>query len=111
MSLNAAVGVWGLLICSGNLFVYCYTADRTTTALAAVDNMAYETQWFNYPVHLRSYLVLIIRRAQKPVIFHGLKLYPCNLVTFATVSTNQLYAMSYKPIICYVLCVLCIQHS
>lgn len=80
MSINGCIGIWGFTFGLMNIFVFCFIADRTTAYLATVGDTAYQTVWYKYPVHKQEYIILIIRRAQEPENFHGLKMVDCNLL-------------------------------
>lgn len=90
MSISGSIGMWGVSFGLVNIFVFCFIADRTTSSLATVGDMAYQSMWYKYRVRQQKYIILIIRRAEKPVNFYGLKMVDCNLKRFSTVS-NLVY--------------------
>lgn len=67
------------------VFIYCLYATRMTTILSMFGTVAFESKWYNYPIELRSYLILMIRRSQKSFYFNGFKIIRCDLETFARV--------------------------
>lgn len=86
MNLQTCIGVWGGIGAIANIFIYCYVADRMSLALYAINDVANQTQWYNYPREPRKNMILISKLAQRPVHFDGLKLMYCNLITFSSVS-------------------------
>lgn len=64
---------------------FCFFASAATEKLSSVGNMAYNSNWYDYPVGMQKHMVLIIARSQEPVYFSGLSLIRCTVETFGKV--------------------------
>lgn len=67
------------------MFLYCYFATQICTTLSRLGQVAYHSTWDDYPIEFRKYLILIIGRAQISPQFNGLKIFNCDMETFANV--------------------------
>lgn len=67
------------------VFIYCLYATHMTTTLLSLGTVTFQSKWYNYPIKLRPYLILMIRRSQKSFYFNGFKIIRCDLESFATV--------------------------
>lgn len=76
-----------MCLCSGLFwpFLFCYFANLTTDHVSAISNAVYDLNWFDYPVKIQKYFILIFVRSQKPIEFTGLKIIPCSLGMFGKV--------------------------
>lgn len=78
-----------LLICAststGCVFLFCSIGSFTTDNFLRFADISYESLWYNFPVDLQKYLLLIIADAQRPRIFQGLGIINLNLATFTQV--------------------------
>lgn len=70
-------------------FLMCFFANRTTDEIANTGYTAFESDWYDYPVDVQKYLVLIIARSQKPAFFDGLYFIDCTLESFGNVWHRQ----------------------
>lgn len=86
LSIDAVIAAYGLLFGIFWIFAYCYIGDYVSSCFDRIDGMLWQTHWYHCPTELQTLLIFIIRRAQVPFRFDGLKMFFCNLVTFATVS-------------------------
>lgn len=86
------IGCMGCALCWSTIFAYyaTFVTDRVST----VGFTAYDCNWFDYPVELRKYIILIIARSQQPAEFTGLKLFQCTLDVFGKVNFQTLNAIS-----------------
>lgn len=69
----------GFVICS--LFwpaLFCYFATITTDRISSIGNIAYHSDWYEFPSKLRHSIQLIILRSQTPTHFSGWNLFRCN---------------------------------
>lgn len=71
-------------------FLYCYFATHATDRLTKIGNNIYESSWYEFPINIQKYLILIIIRSQNPIYFTGLGLLNCTLESFGKVSQNVL---------------------
>lgn len=76
MLLNCSI-FWAVLV--------CYFATKTTDRITSIGDVAYGSNWFDYPAKLQEYFVLCIAHSQRPATFHGCNLIHCTLETLAKV--------------------------
>lgn len=86
IGLDTAVALWGVFIGLFWVFMYCYIGARISHYFSSVADLAYQTNWYMFPLELRKHFILIIRQSQVSFTFDGLKLFDCNLITFTSVS-------------------------
>lgn len=66
-------------------FILCNSAASATIEVANIGNSACYSKYYEYPLKMRKYLILIMVRSQSPVYFTGLKLIRCTLEVFMKV--------------------------
>lgn len=69
--------VWPAIISHYATFI----SDR----VSSIGEMAYDSNWPDYPPYLGKHIILITARSQHPVFFHGLGLVGCNREVFGRV--------------------------
>lgn len=74
-----------LLNCITNLFVCCYFGKMATDSYLNMSNYLYESNWFELPIALQKYYILMIGNMDKPVYYHGFGIAILNLKTFLAV--------------------------
>lgn len=67
------------------LFLYCYFGNVLTFNLLQLGDTVYCSEWYNYPIDVQQYIVMILRRTQKPFIISALGMMPCTLENFQAV--------------------------
>lgn len=69
--------------------LFCYYATVATDRLSSVANKVYDTTWYEYPLKLQQFTILIIARSQDEVNFTGFNdaHFRCTLEIFAKVTT------------------------
>lgn len=65
----------------------CRSATLTSNAVSSIDNMIYNSNWINFPIHLQKFGILIVQKTRKPKFFHGFKIVPYLLIM--TIFTNR----------------------
>lgn len=68
---------WPFLICNFGTF----GCDR----IESIAGMAYDTNWYQYPMEVRMHIVLVIARAQIPIAFMGKGVVRATLEVFGKV--------------------------
>lgn len=72
-----------------NLALYCYFGRLTTDNYLQFSKCAYElTNWYELPVELQKYLILVISNANKPLYYNGLGIMSLKMETLTGVSTS-----------------------
>lgn len=66
-------------------FLFCYFANLATDCVAAIGYVAYSLNWFEHPVEMQKYLLLIVARSHERVHFTGLHLIECSIEVFGKV--------------------------
>lgn len=64
---------------------FCYFANLATDRLLKIDNTIYGLNWFDYPVKMQKYVILMIAQAHEQIHFSGLGMIPCTLESFGKV--------------------------
>lgn len=66
---------------------YCYYADFATDQVSEIGNgdTVYNSNWYEYPIGLQKYMILMIARSQEPVHFTGFNMFYCSLELFSNV--------------------------
>lgn len=80
MSISLAAGIV-------NLFFYCFLGKTATESYSVYANCLYFTNWLKLSVDQQQLLILMIRSAQRPMVYRGFDIFPLNLDTFTKVCT------------------------
>lgn len=68
-----------------SFYVFCENGNIVTSECLYAADVAYDSLWYRYPMNLRPYMIIILRRAQQSYIFTGYKIAKCNLESFKKV--------------------------
>lgn len=79
------IGVFGIIMSTGNIFLYCFVGSLTTSIFWGNADIAYESLWYKLPIDLQKYLLLLLVDAQRPIIFHGFGIINLDLIFFMKV--------------------------
>lgn len=73
------------------LALFCYHANFASDRVACIGYNIYDWNWFEYPVELQKYTILVIAQSQEPVYFVGFNLIRCTMEVLGKVSifSNQ----------------------
>lgn len=63
----------------------CYFGTFATDRIDSVGDIAYDTNWYNFPTESRKHVMLIIVRSQEPVYFMGYGVVRATLEVFGKV--------------------------
>lgn len=66
--------------------LFCYFGSHTSEQVKNLGNIAYESNWYEYPQEIRKHLVMIIARSQAKTLFNGLYFIGCSMEVFGIVS-------------------------
>lgn len=69
----------------GTVFLYCFIASLTTEQFSCYGDIAYESEWYKFPIKLQKCIHIIIADAQRPHVFYGFKILDLNLWAFTKV--------------------------
>lgn len=67
--------------------ILCLFGNLVTSEAESVAEAAYDTNWYSYPVELRIFIMLAIRRTQRPLHFSGYRVVVCTLENYGKVSS------------------------
>lgn len=70
------------------IFLYSYFANQTSVRIATMSNTAYYSKWFECPLMLQKYIILIIARSQEPMQFTGYGIIDCTLESLGKVNLD-----------------------
>lgn len=68
------------------LEIHCYFGEMTTQSFLKFSNCLYELQWYNLPIQLGKYLLIILPNMQRSLFYDGFGMFPLTLQTFAPVN-------------------------
>lgn len=64
---------------------FCHFANSAADHVSAIGDIAYDLNWFEHPVELQKYVILMIARANERIAFSGLQFITCSMETFGKV--------------------------
>lgn len=64
---------------------FCHFGNLAADHVSAISHVAYDLNWFEHPVDVQKFMILIIARSNKRAEFLGLHLIPCSMETFGKV--------------------------
>lgn len=64
---------------------FCYFSNLTTDNVLRLGNTVYDLSWFDHPIAMQKYIILMIARSHERIDFSGLGLIPCSLEAFGKV--------------------------
>lgn len=67
------------------LFLLCYVGTEVSSKVTCVANSAYNMDWYNFPLKLQTFVLLIMIRGQEPFYLSGCGLMSCTLNNFLQV--------------------------
>lgn len=72
---------------NGNIFLYCAVchSQQTNFYVTLTDHTCRISIWYEFPIDLPKYMVLILVNAYRPLVFDGLGIIDSNLMTFIKV--------------------------
>lgn len=70
------------------MFVFCYFGNIVTVEATEVAFYAYQSYWYEYPLRMQWYVIMIMQQSQKPFYLKGFGLITCSLESFRRVSRN-----------------------
>lgn len=76
---EAAIGIFILSL-------YCYFGKVATDSFGLMAYALYECNWYELPLNLQKYFILMIQNAQKPIFYTGSGLAILDMETFTKVS-------------------------
>lgn len=72
------------------IFIMCYFGQTVTTDCEMVAYAIYNELWYQFPIELQPFMILIILRSQQSYVFTAFKMYRCTVQSFTIVSMNLL---------------------
>lgn len=76
------------------LFLYCYYGKLATDCYGDMSDCYYKCNWYNLPVKLQTYFIMMIMNAQRPLDYDGFSVAFLNLQTYTNVSIISIYSLS-----------------
>lgn len=70
-----------------NIFLYCFFGSLATKSFEKMNDSLFECDWFELPVNLQKYFIIMIQNTQHPIFYHGFGMAVMNLETFLQVPT------------------------
>lgn len=69
-------------------FFFCYFANSVTNTIGSIGDIAYNSNWYDFPPNVQKHIMLVIARSQDSVYFSGLGLVRCTLEVYGEVSDS-----------------------
>lgn len=76
-------------------FLHCYYASSITQQIGNTGFTAYGSNWFDLPIHLQKYIVLMVVRAQQTLYFTGFDIIYCTMETLGKVFPKELLCKTF----------------
>lgn len=73
-----------------NLFLYCFLGKVSSESYKKMAVTLYDCSWFEFPLNLQKYFIMMIANAHIPLHYHGFGLIRLDLETFFQVRLSQL---------------------
>lgn len=74
-----------VFLSTGVVFIYSYMGTFMTDQFLIYADISYESMWYQFPVKLQKYFILILADSQRPRYFDGLGFIDLTLATFTKV--------------------------
>lgn len=71
------------------LHTYCSNGSTVTFSCSQFARAIYNSHWYKYPIELQPFLMMMMRRAQKPFYFTGYEFGQCSMENFTAVNWLQ----------------------
>lgn len=72
--------------------LFCYFANSVTDRVSAISYTVYDMNWYDQPVKMQKYVILMIARTHERIRFSGLGLIACSIEVFGEVcSSSELF--------------------
>lgn len=86
-----------IALCNAMLWptFFCHFGNLTADHVTAIGQIAYNSNWFEHPVDMQKFMILIIARSHERAEFFGLHLITCSMETFGKVKTNTFKSSIY----------------
>nr|QUP79565.1 odorant receptor 5 [Monochamus saltuarius] len=69
----------------GMLFLTCYYGQKILDESTTIGDAAYQSEWYNGPLHLKKMICLIILRSQRPLLLTVASIGVVSLATFVSI--------------------------
>lgn len=61
----------GIVAGLGILFFYCYFGTEATESFEKMADSLFESNWFDLPIKLQKYMIIMIANMQRSIYYHG----------------------------------------
>lgn len=75
----------GVMVSFSNLFVYCFFGVWATDSFKTMPEDLYGLNWYELPVKMQKYLIIMITNMQRPLYYHAFGVTALDLETFSKV--------------------------
>lgn len=74
---------------------FCHFGNSASDHVSDIGDIAYGLNWYEHPVEMQKYLILIIARSNECVEFSGFQLVACSMEMFGNVYNMQFNSIFY----------------
>lgn len=85
MDIRIFIVLLSMVVNAGNVFLCCFVGSATKEIFWRYGDISYGSVWYQFPIRLQKYVLLIIVDAQRPRVFSGLGIIELNLIAFGKV--------------------------
>lgn len=78
--------IFEICVALSNPFYFCYSGKQSTESYMQMGDCAYDIAWYNLPVELEKFIILLIANTQEPLYYRGLNVVTLDLETFSIVA-------------------------
>lgn len=71
------------------IYFHCLLGKYVTDRFDRLPNHLFQSRWYDLPIRMQKYFILLLADAQNPLIFYGLGIYALDLETFTSVSRGE----------------------
>lgn len=75
-----------LAVGTGSLYLFCNFGKLATQSFQQMSDCVYNSNWQQFDIDLKKWMIFMIKNAQKPLHFHGYGMLILNLETFTQVN-------------------------
>ena len=68
------------------IFVHCLLGKLVTDGFNRLPHHLFHTKWYDTPIAMQKYFILLLANTQRPLFFYGFKIDKLDLETFTSVS-------------------------
>lgn len=89
LGLGLFFNLFGCFTSLSTSFLLCYSGSKGSETMMSFGDVAYNVDWYRYPVNIQKMTQLIIQSSNQTACFTGFKILSGTVETFGKVSTKK----------------------